>query len=97
MQAQRLIRNLFRNSQNLEFPFLADQETQSMTEKALPEILLHLTSVFRCIGFDELLNPLREIVLAPSEMIVSWKSSFIFHTNPNVNFLCSKQKDMERR
>ena len=71
MQAQRLIRNLFRNSQNLEFPFLADQETQSVTEKALPEILLHLTSVFRCIGFDELLNPLREIVLAPSEMIVS--------------------------
>ncbi|CAH3037778.1 unnamed protein product, partial [Pocillopora meandrina] len=71
--AQCLVRNLLRNSQqNLEFPFLADQETQSETEKALPEILLHLTIVFRCIGFDELLNPLREIVLAPSEMINSF-------------------------
>ena len=58
-------------------------------------------TVFRCIGFDELLNPLREIVLTPSEMIVSWKSSFIYHTNPNVNFFVfqtkNKQKNMERK
>ncbi|XP_022797655.1 E3 ubiquitin-protein ligase rnf213-alpha-like isoform X3 [Stylophora pistillata] len=69
---QHLVRDLLKNSQNSDFSFLVGQETQSETEKALPEILFHVTSVLRCIGFDELLNPLREIVLAPSEMLNSF-------------------------
>lgn len=71
MQAQNLARILLSNSQDLGFPFLSVKDTQRETEKALPEILFHVTAVLRCIDFDELLEPLRTIALAPSHMLVS--------------------------
>lgn len=62
---------LLRNPQDLGFPLPTVHENCSEAEKALPDILFHVTSVLRCIDFDELLNPLREIFLAPRQMLVS--------------------------
>lgn len=68
-----MAKDLLKNAQGLGFPFFPVQETQSEIEKALPEILFHVTSVLRCTEFDEMLEPLRRMLLAPSHMLVSRK------------------------
>ncbi len=68
-----MAKDLLKSSQGLGFSFLPVQESRSEIEKALPDILFHVTSVLRCIEFDEMLEPLRRIVVAPNYMIVSPK------------------------
>ena len=66
-----MVETLLKNTQSAGFPFLTVEETHGEIEKALPDILFHVTTVLRCIDFDELLTPLREIFLAPGQMLVS--------------------------
>ncbi|XP_078382607.1 E3 ubiquitin-protein ligase rnf213-alpha-like isoform X3 [Oculina patagonica] len=70
--ARHVAKDLFKNSQGLGLPFLPIQEIQSEIEKALPEILFHVTTILRCIEFDEMVEPLRRIVLAPNHMMGSF-------------------------
>ena len=68
-----MAKDLLKNVKGLGFPFFPVQETQGEIERALSEILFHVASVLRCIEFDEMLDPLRKILLAPSDMLVSRK------------------------
>ncbi|KAJ7339360.1 hypothetical protein OS493_005754 [Desmophyllum pertusum] len=70
--ARHLAKDLFQNSQGLGFPFFPVQETQNDIETYLLEIVFHLTSVLLCVDFDEMLEPLRGIVLAPRHMLRSF-------------------------
>ncbi|PFX15559.1 E3 ubiquitin-protein ligase RNF213 [Stylophora pistillata] len=79
--ARSLLKNLLKNPQNVGFPFLTVEETHSEKEKALTDIVFHATSVLRCVEFDELLTPLREIFLAPGQIV----NSFL-PTMPEDNF-----------
>ena len=65
-----MAKDLLKNPQGLGFPFLPFQDTDSMIENALPEILFHVTIVLQCINFDGILEPLKAIILAPSSMLV---------------------------
>lgn len=66
-----MAKDLFQDSQGLVSPFLPVQETQNDIETSLLEIVFHLTSVLLCVDFDEMLEPLRGIVIAPRHMLVS--------------------------
>lgn len=68
-----MAKDILKNSQGLGFPFLSFQDTDSVVENALPEILFHVTSVLQCNNFDGLLEPLKAIILVPSSMLVGRK------------------------
>lgn len=64
-------------SQEVGLPFLPIHERQSEIETALPEVIIHATSVLQCIDFDELMEPLNSILLSPGEILVRLSVSLI--------------------
>ncbi|CAH3163087.1 unnamed protein product, partial [Porites evermanni] len=79
--ATRLARSLLENSAETNFPFLPILESQKDIGKALSEVLIHTTSVFECIDFDKLLEPLSAILLSPRKILDSF-----LPTMPEDNF-----------
>ena len=61
---------LLNNSQGVDFPGLTIHPEQTTQEQYLAEIVIHAASVLQCVDYDDLLEPLRMLLLDPKSLQV---------------------------